>query len=408
MNTFASIPEAINDIRKGKMLIILDNPKRENEGDLYIAADAATPAAIRTMIKHGGGILCASITEAQARRLMLPLMVPVGENKEKTGVNFTVSVGAARGVTTGVSAHDRARTIRILADPRSRARDIIKPGHVFGLVARPGGVLEREGHTEAAVDLSRLAGRAPAGVLCEIVGKSGRMAKREEVFRLSKKLGIKIIAISDLSAYLQEHSLPRRSRGPSVVRIASSKLPTTHGTFAITAYRSVLDGREHAALVLGRPRKNMLVRVHSSCLTGDALFSLRCDCGEQLEESMRKIGKAGGGVIVYASQEGRGIGLGNKIRAYALQDTGLDTVEANLKLGFSADQRTYEAAADILKDLGIREVRLLTNNPVKEQGLEKFGIAVTQRIPLEMSPHKTNRAYLKVKKQKLGHWLTRV
>src|SRR3989338_8925606 len=388
MNTFASIPEAINDVRKGKMLIIVDHPRRENEGDLYIAADAATPAALTTMIKHAGGILCASITEGQARRLGLPLMVPVRENKEKTGVNFTVSVSAARGITTGVSAH-------------SRAKDIVKPGHVFGLVARQGGVLEREGHTEAAVDLSRLAGRAPAGVLCEIVGSSGRMAKREEVFRLSKRLGIQIVAISDLIAYLREHPLPRPSHGPSVVRIASSKLPTAHGTFAITAYRSVPDGREHAALVLGKPRKNMLVRVHSSCLTGDALFSLRCDCGEQLEESMRRIGKAGAGVIVYASQEGRGIGLCNKIRAYALQDTGLDTVEANLALGFSADHRTYEAAADILKDLGIREVHLLTNNPVKEQELGTFGIAVTKRVPLEMKPHTANRAYLKIKKQKL-------
>ena len=408
MRTFASIPEAVSAVQKGKMLIIVDHPRRENEGDLYIAADAATPTALTTMIKHAGGILCASITEGQARRLGLPLMVPVRENKEKTGVNFTVSVSAARGITTGVSAHDRARTVRILADPRSRAKDIVKPGHVFGLVARQGGVLEREGHTEAAVDLSRLAGRAPAGVLCEIVGSSGRMAKREEVFRLSKRLGIKIVAISDLVAYLQAHPLPRPSRGSSVVRIASSKLPTPHGTFAITAYRSVLDGREHAALVLGKTRKDMLVRVHSSCLTGDTLFSLRCDCGEQLEESMRRIGKAGAGVIVYASQEGRGIGLGNKIRAYALQDTGLDTVEANLALGFSADQRTYEAAADILKDLGVREVHLLTNNPVKEQGLGKFGIAVTKRVPLEMKPHKTDRAYLKIKKQKLGHRLSRV
>lgn len=408
MSQFSTIPEAIADVRKGKMLIIVDSPRRENEADLYVAADAATPQAITTMIKHGGGLICAAITEAQARRLHVPLMVSPETNREKTGVNFTVSLNAARGISTGVSAHDRTVTIRVLVNPKSKPKDVVKPGHVFGLIARQRGVLERQGHTEAAVDLARLAGKTPAGVLCEIVGRSGRMAKRSEIEKLAARLSIKIVAIDDLVQYLKKHPLPELPRISKIVRISSSTLPTLYGTFAITAYKSILDGREHAALVLGEPGKNALVRIHSQCLTGDTLFSLRCDCGEQLKESMRRIKKEGSGVIVYASQEGRGIGLGNKIRAYALQDTGLDTVEANLALGFSADSRTYEAAANILEDLGIRDVRLLTNNPEKERQLSEFGITVNKRIPLETPPHKVNRAYLKTKKQKLGHRLTQI
>ena len=405
---FATIPEAIADVRKGKMLIIVDSPKRENEADLYMAAEAATSAKVAAMIRRAGGILCAALTERQARRLHLSLMVPTNENKEKTGVNFTVSVNAARGITTGVSAHDRAKTLHVLANPRSKARDIVKPGHVFGLVARPGGVLEREGHTEAAVDLARLAGKTPAGVLCEIVGASGRMAKRDEIFRLARSLGIKVVLIQDLVRYLRARPLPSMKRHSSVARIAASVLPTAYGTFTVIAYKSILDGREHAALVLGKPRAGALVRIHSQCLTGDTFFSLRCDCGAQFKESMRRIKQEGSGVIVYASQEGRGIGLSNKIRAYALQDKGLDTVEANEALGFSADPRTYEAAAHILEDLRLREVRLLTNNPEKERQMAECGITVTKRIPLEVWPNKKNRAYLKTKKDKLGHRLGRV
>ena len=405
---FATIPGAIRDVKRGKMLIIVDNPRRENEGDLFVAGDSATPAAIRTMIRYGGGVICTAITEAQARRLRIPLMVPSGENAEKTGVNFTVGVSASRGITTGVSAYDRAKTARTLADPRACASDLVRPGHVLGLVARQGGVLERQGQTEAAVDLARLAERAPAGVLCEIVGKSGRMAKRAELFALARELGIKVVRVDDLVRYLTAHPLPPLPNVPDVVRIASAALPTKLGKFRIVAYRSIPDGREHAALVFGKPRAGTLVRVHSSCLTGDALFSRRCDCGEQLAASMRAVEREGAGIIVYLNQEGRGIGLGNKIRAYALQDKGRDTVEANHELGLPIDSRSYEAAADILKDQGVREVRLLTNNPEKVKQLCAFGIVVKQRVPVESIPNKVNTRYLRTKKQKMGHRLTRV
>ncbi|KKW19419.1 MAG: 3,4-dihydroxy-2-butanone 4-phosphate synthase [Parcubacteria group bacterium GW2011_GWA2_51_10] len=410
ISKYASISEAISEMKKGKLLIVVDSPQRENEADFFIPADFATPKAITTMIRHGGGIVCGAITRAQAARLRLPLMIPPGENAEKTGVSFTVSVNAKKRITTGVSAFDRARTIRVLADLRSKADDLVRPGHVFGLVARDGGVLERRGHTEAAVDLARLAGKSPAGVLCEIVGESGRMAKRDEVVRLARKLGIKIVAIRDLALYLRKHPLPPLPQHAEVVRISSSKLPTKYGVFTIVAYKSISDGREHAALILESAKNERevatLVRVHSGCITGDMLFSLRCDCGPQLAESMRRIQKEKAGAIVYLSQEGRGIGLGNKIKAYALQDRGHDTVEANHALGFRADSRTYEAAAHILEDLGIREVRLLTNNPEKEKQLAAFGIEIRERVPLEIAPNGVNDGYLKTKKRKLGHRLT--
>ncbi len=405
-NTFSVIEDAIADVRKGKMLIILDDPKRENEADLYIPADAATPEAIMTMIKYGGGILCTAVTSAQAGRLNLPLMVPKGENTEATNVNFTISVNAKRGITTGVSAYDRAKTIRILANQQSHEEDLVRPGHMQGLVARDGGILERAGHTEAAVDLARLAGRTPAGVLCEIVGKNGRMARGGEIAALARSLEIKVITIRDLVRYLRANSLPTHRQQSDIVRLSEASLPTTFGVFKIIVYRSILDSREHAALVLGEPSDGAIVRVHSQCFTGDTLFSLRCDCGPQLKKALRRIAKRDSGIIIYLSQEGRGIGLGNKIKAYALQDRGYDTVEANRALGFIADARTYEIAADILKDIGVSSIRLLTNNPKKEQELTRHGIKILKRMPLETKPHALNIRYLKTKKRKLGHRLS--
>ena len=416
-NNFCTVPEAIEEIKKGRMLIIVDSPKREDEADLYISADAATPETVNTMLKYGGGILCTAITAGQAHNLQLSAMIPLGKNTEKTGVNFTISVNAKKGITTGVSAYDRAKTIRILANPKSKAEDITKPGHVFGLVARAGGLLKREGHTEAAVDLARLAGRAPAGVLCEIVGKNGRMAKSAEIRRFSRELNIKIVAIKDIVQYLRARPLPLLPSPYGVARFSESTLPTRHGVFRIIVYTSISDDLEQVALVHGdigkKPfheahEKPALVRLHSQCLTGDTFGSLRCDCREQLHKSMELIAQEGRGIIVYLNQEGRGIGFGNKIKAYALQDEGYDTVDANHKLGFSADARDYESAALILKDLGAMNIRLLTNNPEKEKQLSSFGIKIAERVPLEISHNEINAAYLRAKKRKMGHTLKNV
>lgn len=408
MRSFSTIPEALDQIKKGKMLILVDNPKRENEGDFYIPADHVTPKVIIYMIRYGGGLVCAAITKQQAFRLSLPMMVTPEENTEKTRVNFTISVNAKDGITTGVSAFDRAKTLMVLASPKSKPSDLTKPGHVFGLVAKPGGVLERAGHTEAAIDLARIANLTPAGVLCEIVGADGKMAKLKDLMNLCQKLNINMVSINDLIKYLKKNPLPLLSYKSEVIKVATSPLPTIYGTFQISVYKSLVDDREHTVLLKGNIRQPVLTRVHSQCFTGDTLLSLRCDCRQQLHQSMSLINKAGSGVVLYLNQEGRNIGLVNKIKAYSLQDQGHDTVEANHALGFPADARNYQVAADILKDLGIEKIRLLTNNPDKEKQLANFGIQIIKRIPIESRPNGVNTQYLATKKRKLGHQLSMV
>ncbi len=405
---FSTIPEALDQIKKGKMVIIVDSPKRENEGDFYIPADKVSPQHIITMIQKGGGLICTAITPTQAYHLSLPLMIDPLSNTEKTSVNFTISVNAKSGITTGVSVFDRVKTIKVLTNPRSKQSDLTKPGHVFGLVAKSGGVLERDGHTEAAVDLARIANLTPAGVLCEIVGNDGRMAKLKDLIRLSQKLKIRMVSINDLIKYLKKNPLPPLPYKSEVIKMATSTLPTRYGTFQISVYRSIIDNREHTVLLRGNVKQPLLTRVHSQCFTGDTLLSLRCDCRQQLHQSMNLISKAGSGVILYLNQEGRGIGLVNKIKAYSLQDQGHDTVEANHRLGFPADARDYKVAAHILKDLGIEQINLLTNNPNKEDQLAACGIRINQCIPLESQPNGINTKYLATKKRKLGHRLNMV
>lgn len=402
--TFSTIPAALENIKKGQMLILQDS-RREKEADLYIPADKITPAIVTTMIRVGGGLICAAITQKQAHKLNLPLMVDTLDNEEKTGVSFTVSVNAKKGTTTGVSANDRYKTIKILANPNSSPADLVKPGHVFGLIGKDGGTQERAGHTESAIDLARLAGFNPAGVVCEILSDDGNSAKLPELKKLAEKLGIKIILIQDLLKFLQKNPLPSIGTVPCIVKTASSNLSTKYGLFKIIIYKSLKDNREHAVLTMGNFKKPVLTRIHSQCLTGDTFSSLRCDCGEQLKTSMRVISKKGSGLILYLNQEGRGIGLTNKIKAYALQDKGYDTVEANEALGFPSDLRSYEIAADILKDLKATDIDLLTNNPDKKDQLAKFGIKIFQRIPLEIKPNKIDLNYLKIKKRKMNHKL---
>lgn len=406
MNYFATIPQALEDIKQGRMLIIVDNPRRENEGDFYIPTDKVTSESILTMIKLGGGLICTAITKQQAISLQLPLMINPLENSEKTKVNFTISVNAKKGITTGVSAYDRTKTIKILADPTSSPKDLTRPGHVFGLVAQNGGVLKRAGHTEAAVDLARLAGFHPAGVLCEILAEDGKMASVTDLEKLAKDLNIKIVLIDELIAYLRENPLQSFREESNLVEVASSTLPTKYGVFKILIYKSLIDSREHAVITYGELKEAILTRIHSQCLTGDTFLSLRCDCGQQLQQSMKLISRKGSGVIIYLlNQEGRGIGLVNKVKAYALQDKGQDTIEANHALGFPPDARQYKIAAEILKSLGVVSIHLLTNNPDKENQLVRFGINVLKRVPLEIKPNSVNKSYLSVKKQKLGHYL---
>jgi len=398
---FATVDQAVEAIRQGRMVIVVDDEDRENEGDLIMAAQFATPAAINFMIKEARGLICVPMPKKWADRLELRPMVEPPRDHHETA--FTVSVDAREGITTGISAHDRARTIRLLADPRARPQDFVSPGHVFPLVAREGGVLRRAGHTEAAVDLCRLAGLEPVGVICEIMNEDGSMARLPDLKAFAEKHGLPILTIADLIAY-------RKRRERLVERVAEAELPTKWGHFRIVTYRDLLSGQEHVALVKGEVAGEapVLVRVHSECLTGDALGSLRCDCGDQLHSAMERIQREGRGVLLYMRQEGRGIGLANKVCAYQLQDQGLDTVEANLHLGYPPDLRDYGIGAQILADLGVKKLRLLTNNPKKVAGLSGYGLEIVQQVPIEVEPNPYNQRYLKAKKEKLGHKLRKV
>jgi len=395
---FDSIEACLEDIRQGRMIIVTDDEDRENEGDLVMAAEKVTPDAINFMTKYGRGLICVPTTERRLAALGIEPMVR--QNRDSYCTAFTVSVDARTGITTGISAYDRARTIRILADPHAAADEIVSPGHVFPLQAREGGVLCRAGHTEASVDLVRMAGLYPVGVICEILHEDGTMARLPDLLALKQAFGLKLCSIRDLIEY-------RRQREKLVVREQEVAMPTEYGEFRLHLYRSLVDHQHHVALVMGqvRGRDNVLVRVHSECLTGDVFGSQRCDCGQQLRDAMRRIAAEGAGVLLYMRQEGRGIGFANKMHAYALQEKGLDTVEANEKLGFKPDLREYGLGAQILVDLGLRSIRLLTNNPKKVIGLEGFGLKIVEQLPIRATPTPHNIRYLQTKKEKMGHKL---
>jgi 3,4-dihydroxy 2-butanone 4-phosphate synthase / GTP cyclohydrolase II len=397
--TFASIDEAIEEIRAGRIVIVVDDADRENEGDFIMAAERVTPEAVNFMVTHGRGIVCTPVTAERLDQLRIPLMV--AKNNESHGTAFAVSIDIEGRTTTGTSAFDRAATAKALTDPTLTPNEIRMPGHVFPLMAQEGGVLKRAGHTEASVDLARLAGLYPAGVLCEVLNPDGSMARLPELHRVATEHGLTIISIADLIEF-------RRKSERLIRKVAEASIPTEYGNFRANAYESLVDGRVHVAMVLGEvgDGERILVRVHSECLTGDVFHSLRCDCGTQLQAANLRVGAEGRGVVLYIrGHEGRAIGLAHKLQAYELQESGMDTVEANVELGFKPDPRDYGIGAQILYDIGVRSMRLLTNNPSKRAGLEGYGLSIVERVPLETTPTKENLAYLQTKREKLGHIL---
>jgi 3,4-dihydroxy 2-butanone 4-phosphate synthase/GTP cyclohydrolase II len=395
---FSTIEEALEDIRDGKMIVVCDDEDRENEGDLTLAAQFATPDAINFMAKEGRGLICLALTPERCDELGLDLMAAKNEARFETA--FTKTIEAREGVTTGISAHDRAHTIQVAIDPGSSPRDVVQPGHIFPLKAKDGGVLERTGQTEAAVDLARLAGLNPSGVICEIMNDDGTMARVPDLARYCERHGLKMITVADLVSY-------RRRNDKLIERVVETSLPTDFGDFTAVGFRSLVDDKHHVAMVKGEVdgMEDVLVRVHSECLTGDVFHSQRCDCGQQLEDALRQIEEEGRGVLLYLAQEGRGIGLLNKLRAYKLQEQGLDTVDANLELGLPADLRDYGIGAQILVDLGLTSIRLLTNNPKKIIGLEGYGLRVSDQLPIEHHPTEHNQAYMRTKRDRMGHLL---